>query len=153
MIKTVKKFLLEEVRLEDILNTKNDYINSFRQYNFNKSDIFMDNITIIFENIEKTFYIKYNDHDKHDLKKRINDRTNLKSIKEFNILLYKSLNELFEYHYDIIIKSYSLYIIEYNFSIILSVKFEQNEIKIGTILTGDENRITVGKKIKIHSIL
>lgn len=140
-----KDYLFEEVRLQDILSTNNDYINSFKK-DFDSSTNFINFIQLNNERCK----IEYNHDLNHDLKKRIKERTNLKSIREFNVLLTKGLKFLFNNNmYDSDIKSYGLIFKEYNFSLIVHIK--TNYIKIATLLSGSD--ITVGKKINLECTL
>lgn len=84
------------------------------------------------------FDIKYNHNNTHDLKSRIKNRTTLKSIQEFNDLLNKSFNELFKENLIEIRDngSYSLYLKEYNFSIIINMDYKYKIIFVKTIMSG-----------------
>ena len=72
-------------------------------------------------------------------------------MREFNYLLKKALIELFSKEYERNITSYSLYFIEYGFSIVLNIKYNDSQIKIGTLLLGPD--VTVGKEVNIKSTL
>ena len=144
----IVEFKLFEARFQDI------YIGDmrfFRDLPFDDASEFIKNITIKSRGHKKIFSILYNHNLKHDLKKKIKERTSLKSINEFNYLLRKTLIELFQSGYDINVSSYSLYFTEYNFSIIVNIKYNESQIKIGTILIGSD--AYVGKKVNVHSIL
>lgn len=78
--------------------------------------------------------ISWNDTIKHDLVKRLDDRTNLKSISELNDLLENGLDELYIKNYSYIIHNdrYSLWFSEYDFSVIVDIYNDQ--INIVTII-------------------
>ena len=142
------EFKVFEARFQDIYIGGMD---TYRNVEFNAVGEFLKNLTIKSRGTKKTFTISYNHSLGHDLKMKIKERTSLKSIIEFNYLLRKTLIELFQNSYDRTITSYSLYFIEYNFSIIINIKYDESQIKIGTILIGSD--AYVGKKINIHSTL
>jgi hypothetical protein len=152
MIFNFREFLLEEVRLEDVLKTDSVYINSFKKTGFNSSERFKTNIMVKLDDDNMMFRILWNNNSKHDLIKRIKERTSLKSTEEFNELFEKSVNELFDEHFALNIKSYALFFVEYNFSIIVEVKIEDKSIKVATILPGTCST-NVGKIIHIKSVL
>lgn len=125
--------LLEEVRLEDILKTNDPYINSFKKNKFDDSDKLIENIDLKENGSILNFKIFYNHSSNHDLIKRIKERTSLKSISEFNILFKRGLIEFFNNN-ETDKSSYTLYYIEYNFSIIIHLKKDIKFIKLATIL-------------------
>jgi hypothetical protein len=143
------KFKLFEARFQDIYVSHDMNLDNYRNILFDSTDDFIDHVLI--KSMNKKFNIMYNHNVVHDLKNRIKQRTNLKSIKEFNYLLRKALIELFLYEYNSNITSYSLYFIEYDFSVIINIKFDNNEIKMGTLLKGED--VCVGKKVNIISTL
>ena len=81
--------------------------------------------------------IEWNHTLKHDLIRRIKERTNLKSIDELNILVDNGLDELFSENYPYISFSgrYSLWFSEYNFSIIVSINHINQTTKKINIIT------------------
>lgn len=89
MVIKFKNFILEEVRLEDVLKSKNDYINSFVSNNFNSSAEFSKFINLKIDGVLNDFRLLYNNTKNHDLIKRIKERTSLKSTEEFNTLIKK----------------------------------------------------------------
>lgn len=143
-----------EARLEDILKSDNQYINSFRKENFDESGNFIKYFTIRIEENKIRFDIEYNHNFDHNLKERIKSRTNLKNINEFNDIFKKSLNELFKdnYEYVKISSSYSLFLKEYNFSIIININYNKNKIYVKTIKSGMDS-VNVKNVIKINSVL
>jgi len=146
----ITKLRLYEVRFQDIYLCNNLTLNCYKNAPFDtKNEDFIKSILI--KSVNKRFSILYNHSTIHDLKNRIKERTNLKTINEFNYLLRKALIELFLYEYEKDITSYSLYFKEYNFSIIVNIKYNDNEIKMGTLLKG--NDVCVGKKVNIESVL
>ncbi len=140
----IKFKVFEEVRLEDVLQSKNDYINSFKK-DFSSSVEFINSIRIG----NKFYKIEYNHNINHDLKNRIKDRTSLKGIDEFNTLFKMGLEYLFSNEYEESIKSYALIFKEYNFTVIINVK--PNIVKVATLLTGSD--VTVGKKVNLECTL
>jgi len=151
MVIKFKNFILEEVRLEDVLKSKNDYINSFVSNNFNSSAELSKFINLKIDGVLNDFRLLYNNNKNHDLIKRIKERTSLKSTEEFNTLIKKGLKELFEYN-EIDKKSYALFYEEYNFVVIIELKIIDKYIKIATILPGSSESNTE-KKIFIKSVL
>lgn len=146
----ITKFKLYEVRFQDIYLCNNLSLNCYKNTSFDsKNEEFIKSVSI--KSVNKKFSILYNHSTIHDLKNRIKERTSLKTISEFNYLLRKALIELFLYDYEKDITSYSLYFKEYDFSIIVNIKFNDNEIKMGTLLKGSD--VCVGKKVNIESVL
>jgi hypothetical protein len=143
------KFKLFEARFQDIYVSNDINFSDYKNIPFDPTEDFIDHILI--KSMNKKFNIVYNHNFIHDLKNRIKQRTTLKSIKEFNYLLRKALIELFLYEYDSNITSYSLYFIEYDFSVIINIRFDDSEIKMGTLLKGGD--VCVGKKVNIISTL
>jgi hypothetical protein len=98
--------------------------------------------------------INYNDKSDHIIKEKIKNRTNLKSISEFNLFLYKALNEIIpdsisnEILYD---GKYEIYFKDRKFSIIIGYRendlFGKHEITVVTIMSGNvincENTIII----------
>lgn len=145
-VKNILNFkLFKEARFQDVFKSDIDSLNSYKLSQFDDFDDFIKFITLKMNNKKIRFEIKYN----HNL-----NRTSLISIKEFNIIIRKSLEELF-LKYSNEIKDnglYSLYLKEYNFSIILNINYNFNEFFIKTIKSGI-NTINVKNIIEINSIL
>lgn len=128
--------LFNEARFSDIYKT------ICSGFTYNNSSDYSDNF-IKFKTIQKRttknkirLNIFWNDTITHDLKNRIEKRTNLKNIKELNYLLSSGLEEIYSMNYgDFSINGkYSFWFSEYNFSIIVTKK--DNDIRINTILPG-----------------
>lgn len=154
-VKNILNFkLFKEARFQDVFKSDIDSLNSYKLSQFDDFDDFIKFITLKMNNKKIRFEIKYNHNLNHNLKNRIKNRTSLISIKEFNIIIRKSLEELF-LKYSNEIKDnglYSLYLKEYNFSIILNINYNFNEFFIKTIKSGI-NTINVKNIIEINSIL
>jgi len=84
------------------------------------------------------FKISYYDNFEHEINKRIEDRTDIKNIEEFNELLKLMINTIIQTEYLDIRKKYGCYFEDYNFTIIFSIiDFIKNpEIVIITIIPG-----------------
>ncbi len=87
--------------------------------------------------------IDWNHNLKHDLVKRIKERTNFKNISELNNLVSNGLDELYIYNYNYIKTNgkYSLWFSEYDISIIIDI----NNIIIN-IITIIKGKITINVK-------
>lgn len=147
------KFL--EARLSDILNIKSTTNSDIEKiisdkakadFEFDKSLVKYVTTRSSITDKEIRFKILWNDNSKHDLQKRIKERSYFKSISEFNDFFKKSISTIFP---DMIGKElfksgrYSLYNKEHNISIIISFDlnlFIKNryQIKIVTILPGEK---------------
>ena len=150
----IKFKIFEEVRFEDVMESDSIYINSFKKEFFDSSNDFIKYMTLRIDNVKMRFNFNYNHTENHNLKRRINDRTSLKSIDEFNSILKKSITELFLEKIDFINGdgSYSLYFKEYDFSIILNINQNTREIFIKTVSMGLDS-INVKNIIEINCVL
>lgn len=90
----------------------------------------------------------------HDLMKRINERTSLKSISELNSLLSNGLDELYINYLEYINSDnrYALWFSEYDISIITDIEYSKNNINIITIIHGN-NAQTVKNIIELKSTI
>lgn len=148
----IKKFkLFIEARLSDILNVKGDSdlakeLNRIKESEFDLSKKLVRFITLKkrVKNKKIQFEILWNDTAKHNLIKRIKERTSFNSVDEFNQYFKNEFNKLFPEMVGKQIHStgrYSLYSTEYNFSIIMDFSIDEYidgifEVKIITILPG-----------------
>ena len=88
------------------------------------------------------FRISYNDNAQHSLMKRIENRTQFKSVQEFNDILTKGIKEIFPESINTLITQtgkYGIRFNEYNFSVVFFFDMRNylktiNEIKIVTVL-------------------
>jgi hypothetical protein len=146
-----KKF--NEVRLSDVLNiksSKDDNVSSEIQrlkdvtFDFDKNLVKFITLKKRVNNKKVQFKINWNDTSKHDLKKRISDRTTFRTVEEFNNFFRETVNIIFpDYLGKDVLNSgrYSIYSIEYNISIIFEFNLEkwiknEYEINIITVLPG-----------------
>lgn len=136
----IKSYLLfNEARLSDVVKI----IGNNGLFNVNtdiNDDDFLKYKTISkrdFNNKKIRLNINWNDTERHDLKKRILERTTIKHISEINKLISDGLDELYGEYYEYIKEDgeYSLWYSEYNFSIIIKIIYNVNII-IKTILAG-----------------
>jgi len=130
--------IFEEYRLSDNVRI----IGSGLTYDTNNEyfDNFLNFITFnIYKNGKKLRYeIEWNHNNNHDLIKRLKDRTSVKNSDELKNLIKKLLNELFIDFYQEIINngSYSLWLSEYNISIIVNINHKYKKIMFVTFLNG-----------------
>ena len=128
--------LFLEVRLSDI----STIIGDKDLFNNNISDDYFLKFKTISNRINNKkirLSIKWNHTLKHDLIKRIYERTSLKSIKELNFLLNNGLDELYKNNVTYISNNrFSLWFSEYDISIIVDIEYDRNNINIITILHG-----------------
>jgi hypothetical protein len=138
MIINFEKFLLE-IKLADVFNIKGDYnkdiFKKIKQYdnnNFIEDVKFKKYITLNkrIDNKKTRFKIQYNHNLTHDLITRIKNRTNLKSISEFNDKIEYIINELFPNKLDKDINVnglYSIYLKNSNYTVSFDINY--NDIK------------------------
>jgi hypothetical protein len=142
----IKKFsLFVEARLSDVANLKfstDSSISKVVKSNLDKKVDFSARLKKFITTKKNKIRLVYNDNAVHSIKKRIEDRTSFRSIKEFNERISYLLNILFpdrldDFHSD---GKYSLYDREHNFTILLGFNrnlFEsKNILSIITILPG-----------------
>lgn len=149
IIKKYMSFL--EARLSDVLNIKGDsdlasQLKNIKDEGFNIDKNLVRYITLKkrVNNKKIQFEIVWNDSAKHNLVKRIKERTSFKSIEEFNQYFKNEFNKIFPEMVGKEIPSngrYSLYSNEYNFTIIMDFSIDEYidgiyEIRIITILPG-----------------
>ena len=144
--------LLEEVRFSDIVKVKNtdSEVGSNIHRMSSQAKDFSGKLTsgVPLKSSKpgspEIIWITYNDTAEHDLIKRISERTNFKSIGEFNHFLIGLLNEIFPSEVDKSFNQtgrYSLYSIEHDFSLIIHFNYEKwtkgrKELNIITLLPG-----------------
>jgi len=149
VIKNYKLFL--EARLADLLHIKGDsdlakQMSKIKDAEFDLSRKLVRYITLKkrVNNKKIQFELVWNDSAKHNLVKRIQERTSFNSVEDFNNYFKDQFNKIFP---DLVGKElyssgrYSLYSTEYNFSIIIDFSIDEYsdgiyEVKIITILTG-----------------
>jgi hypothetical protein len=149
IIKNYKLFL--EARLADLLKIKGEgdlakELSKIKDAEFDISKKLVRFITLKkrVNNKKIQFEILWNDSAKHNLVKRIKERTSFNSVEEFNDYFKGEFNKLFP---DMVGKElfitgkYSLYSTEYNFTIIIDFSIDEYidgiyEVKVVTILPG-----------------
>jgi hypothetical protein len=143
--------LFIEARLSDVLNVKGDsdlakQIAKIKdaEFDINKNLVRFITLKKRVQNKKIQFEIEWNDTAKHNLVKRIQDRTSFKSVEEFNQYFKSEFNKIFP---DMVGKElfssgrYSLYSSEYNFTIIMHFDIDEYsdgiyEVRIITVLPG-----------------
>jgi len=149
ILKKYKLFI--EARLADLLNIKGDSdlakeMQKIKdaEFNINKKLVRFITLKKRVNNKKIQFEIIWNDTAKHNLVKRIKERTSFNSIEDFNQYFKGEFNNIFP---DMVGKElyssgrYSLYSKEYNFTIIIDFSLDEYidgiyELKIITILPG-----------------
>jgi hypothetical protein len=149
IIKNYKLFL--EARLADLLNIKGDSDLAKEMQKIKDAEFDINKKLVRFITLKKRvnnkkiqFEIIWNDTAKHNLVKRIKERTSFNSVEDFNQYFKGEFNKLFP---DMVGKElhttgrYSLYSKEYNFTIIMDFSIDEYidgiyEVKIITILPG-----------------
>ena len=138
MIKYFKIFL-EKARFSDVViyNGEDEEVNKYLSETFIPDTTLIEYIKlddVIFG--DKIIKIEWNHKTTHDIIKRIENRTNVKNIKEFNELLYFAINDIFNIHFDDITKKhkkYNIYLKNRNISIITIINYD-NLFDINTII-------------------
>lgn len=156
IFKSYKLFI--EARLSDILKIKGEgnlakELSKIKDAEFDLSKKLVRFITLKkrVNNKKIQFEILWNDSAKHNLIKRIKERTSFNSVEEFNNYFKGEFNKIFP---DMIGKElfstgkYSLYSTEYNFTIIMDFSIDEYvdgiyEVKIITILPGKKGNDVV----------
>jgi hypothetical protein len=149
IIKNYKLFL--EARLADLLNIKGDSDLAKEMQKIKDAEFDINKKLVRFITLKKRvnnkkiqFEIIWNDTAKHNLVKRIKERTSFNSVEDFNQYFKGEFNKLFP---DMVGKElyttgrYSLYSKEYNFTIIMDFSIDEYidgiyEVNIITILPG-----------------
>jgi hypothetical protein len=149
LIKNYKLFL--EARLADILKIKGDSNLAKEMQKLKDAEFEINKKLVRFITLKKRvnnkkiqFEILWNDTAKHNLIKRIQERTSFNSVEDFNNYFKGEFNKIFP---DMVGKElystgrYSLYSKEYNFTIIMDFSIDEYidgiyEVKIITILPG-----------------
>jgi hypothetical protein len=149
IIKSYNLFL--EARLADLLNIKGDSDLAKEMQKIKDAEFDINKKLVRFITLKKRvnnkkiqFEIFWNDTAKHNLVKRIQERTSFNSVEDFNQYFKGEFNKLFP---DMVGKElhttgrYSLYSKEYNFTIIMDFSIDEYidgiyEVKIITILPG-----------------
>ena len=149
IIKKYKLFL--EARLADLLNIKGDSDLAKEMSKIKDAEFDITKKLVRFVTLKKRvnnkkiqFEISWNDTAKHNLVKRIKERTSFGSVEDFNQYFKGEFNNIFpEMVGKELISSgrYSLYSKEYNFSIIMDFSIDEYidgiyDVNIVTILPG-----------------
>ena len=140
MITRYKKFL--EARVEDNFKTDNEDFKKYQNREFN-DDIKLINY-IVLDKTNKILHIKWYHTKQHSIVERIKNRTNFKSISEFNECFENIVNDLFKNHFYEIKEefvNYNIYLQNRKISIIVNIDynnlFENNTIlDVRTIING-----------------
>jgi len=144
--------LFKEARFSDVYKNIDSEISYNNSSDYSDEFIKYKTISARINNKKIRISILWNDSLLHDLKGRIEKRTNLKSIKELNKLIGDGIEELYTTHLigAMMNGKYSLWFSEYNFSVVV-IK-NDNTIKIITILPGI-NTNNVIKTIELKSTI
>ena len=141
MIKNWGNFL--EARLSDIANLKGFDTRTKSEWGFDKKFDLSSNLVKIISTNKRVdgkklqLRITYFDDTNHSIAERIRDRTSLKSVEEFSVILKETLNKLVEEKDEFIFdKKYAVYLKEYRFTIVFTLDYDLKEINIYTILPG-----------------
>jgi hypothetical protein len=141
MIKNWGNFL--EARLSDIANLKGFDTRAKSEWGFNKKFDLSSNLVKIISTNKRVdgkklqLRITYFDDTNHSIAERIRDRTSLKSVEEFSVILKETLNKLVDEKDEFIFdKKYAVYLKEYRFTIVFTLDYDLKELNIYTILPG-----------------
>ena len=157
-IRRIVKEYIEEARLSDLLRVTGDkdktdlhsYIEKEKSKEFEIDRELPTQLTLKkrYNNRDKIkVYFKWYDNSKHDLKKRIKERTNFKSISEFTEVFKNAINYILPSQLGVTISEsgrYAINLIEYGITIILSIdlnRFDNKEIDINVITVLPKNQI------------
>lgn len=146
-IRIIVREYLKEARLADLLRVtgdKNDlhaYIEKEKSKEFEVDREFPTQLTLKkrYDNKKIKVYFNWNDTSKHDLKKRIKERTSFKTITEFTEVFKDSFNHILPDELgDGIIENgrYAIILTEYNITIIFHIdldNFNNQQIDINII--------------------
>jgi len=147
-IKRIIKEYIEEARLSDLLRVSGDkselhtYIEKEKSKDFEIDRELTTQLTLKkrYNNKKIKVLFKWFDNSKHDLKKRIKERTSFKTISEFTEIFKDSINSILPEKLGVNISEngrYALKLSEYNLTIIFSINlddFKDNIIKL-TVIT------------------
>jgi hypothetical protein len=141
MIKNWETFL--EARLKDLVNLKGFDTETKSRWGFDKEfDLEGKLVKMITTNKrvdgkKLQFRVTYFDDWNHSITDRIQKRTNLNDVEEFNSILKMVLNKLVDEKEDFIFDcKYAVYLEEYNFVIVFTLDYELKELNVYTILPG-----------------
>jgi hypothetical protein len=141
MIENWRSFL--EARLSDIANLKGFDTKTKSEWGFDKEFDLSSNLVKIISTNKRVggkklqFKITYFDDYNHSISERIKDRTSLKSVEEFNVIIKETLNKLVEEDDEFIFdRKYAVYLKEYRFIIVFTLDYDLKELNIYTILPG-----------------
>lgn len=150
--------LFVEARLADLLSIKGDSDLAKEMTKIKDAEFDINKKLVRFITLKKRvnnkkiqFEIIWNDTSKHNLVKRIKERTSFNSVEDFNQYFKSEFNKIFP---DMVGKElystgrYSLYSKEYNFTIIIDFSLDEYidgiyEVKIITILPGKKGNDVV----------
>jgi len=163
VIKKILKEYLEEARLSDLLRvtgSKNDlhaYIEKEKSKDFEIDRELPTQLTLKkrYNNKKIKVYFNWFDNSKHDLKKRIKERTNFKTITEFAKVFNRGINYILPDELGVNISDngrYGINLSEYNITIIFSVNlnnFDSQQIEINVITILPKNQIDEKNIIKV----
>lgn len=164
-IRRILREEIEEARLSDLLTLKGDksnlhsYIEKEKSKEFEVDRNFPTEMTLKkrFNNKKIKVYFSWYDTSKHDLKKRIIDRTSFKTISEFAEIFKEVINKIFPEQLGISINENGragIGIMEYNISIIFDIdidNLDKNEIKLNILTILPQSQIDT-RKIKNYFV-
>lgn len=154
-IRKVLKEYIEEARLSDLLRVKGDkgelhkYIEKEKSKEFEVDRQLPTQVTLKkrYNNKKIKVFFSWFDNSKHDLKKRIKERTTFKNVSEFTEEFIKAINSVFPDQLGININEngrYALSLSEYGITVVFSVNlnnFDKNQLDI--------NILTILPKVQI----
>lgn len=148
------KSILEFARLSDTALSKDKLIKKLID------EPFKEDVRLIFDvyikKYDKHIFIKWNDHKYHVIVDKIKNRTNFKSISEFNKYIEKAFKSFFDEHFDEIdnIKiptRYALYLENKNFYIIVDIANYDDLFKEFTQVF--ISTIAISSPFQVHKII
>lgn len=160
-IKKVLKEYLEEARLSDLLRVTGDksdlhkYIEKEKSKEFEVDRELPVQLTLkkrYHDNKKIKVYFKWYDNSKHDLKKRIKERTNFKTISEFVEVFKDVINYILPDKLGLNISEngrYAINLTEYGITILLSINLDNFDTFDKKNKTVDINVITILPKNQI----
>ena len=137
---------LEHASFEDSLIFKgdNEIINKYKNREFKNDDNLIEYVVLGDNFNNKIINIIWHNTQRHSIIDRIKNKTNIKSISEFNDLFFVWVNDMFNNHYIELSNeytNYNLYLKNRNISIILDIDYDNikninTKIHAKTIING-----------------
>lgn len=139
-----KFFVFKEAKLSDVFISDDEILKKYQNKNFERDEELVQHV-ILDKYDYKIIHIEWNNYSGHDIiNDKIKKRTNFESVSEFNEYFTNIINDLFNNHFDEIIKEskkYNIYLINKNISFVTVVDYDnlfENDttITIKTIVNG-----------------